>query len=94
MYTLLVAEAPFPPYILRDMNPEVKKVLFSKDEQHLMEDEKDQVGGQPDDAKCKHWVEMPCSMLTCCYPMIDHNLTSNVNSSCIFLRYLQTKTNT
>jgi hypothetical protein len=54
MYTLLVAEAPFPPYILRDMNPEVKKVLFSKDEQHLMEDEKDQVGGQPDDAKCKH----------------------------------------
>lgn len=51
---LLVAEAPFPPYILRDMNPEVKKVLFSKDEQHLMEDEKDQVGGQPDDAKCKH----------------------------------------
>jgi hypothetical protein len=35
---------------------------------------------------------MSCSMMTCCYPMIDHNLTSNVNSSCIFLRYLQTKT--
>jgi hypothetical protein len=54
MYTLLVAEAPFPPYILQDMNPEVKKVLFSKDKQHLIEDEKDQVGGLPDDAKCKH----------------------------------------
>ncbi|KAH9569840.1 hypothetical protein CY35_02G011000, partial [Sphagnum magellanicum] len=46
----VIIEAPFPPYSLRDMNPEVK-VLFSKDEQHIMEDEKDQVGGQPDDAK-------------------------------------------